>query len=262
MNREELLVHCPEVWKGRILECHASLPSTNDRALELVAALGPAAHLAAVFAEEQTAGRGRQGRFWHTVPELSVACTVVVTKGVTPRSAGLLPLAAALAVGDALRRVADIETRLRWPNDVDAAGGKVAGVLVEGRWRGSEPEGFAVGAGVNLLQRPEDFPEELRGLATSVFAETGKSTDRPLFAGALLKSMEERIGALRSDPASAVHDAAPLWAHIPGKPLAVATAAGVLRGDFAGVGPSGELLLDLGGERLSLIQGEVLRVQS
>ena len=133
---------------------------------------------------------------------------------------------------------------------------------MEGRWRGSEPEGFAVGAGVNLLQRPEDFPAELRGLATSVFAETGRTTDRPFFAGALLEAIEERMGALRADPSSAVRDAAELWAHVPGAPLAVVTAAGILRGAFAGLGPSGELLLDMGGERLSLIQGEVLRVRT
>jgi BirA family biotin operon repressor/biotin-[acetyl-CoA-carboxylase] ligase len=262
MNREEILAHSPEAWRERVLECHASLPSTNDRALEMIATLGPAAHLAAFFAKEQTAGRGRLGRSWHTAPDLSVACTVVVSKGVTAQSAGLLPLAAALAVADALRHAADLASRLRWPNDVDAPGGKVAGVLVEGRWRGSEPDGFAVGIGVNLLQRPEDFPEELRGLATSVFAETGKIFSRPAFAGALLEALEERIGALCEDPPSAVRDAAPLWAHTLGASLLVATATGVLRGAFAGVGPSGELLLDLGGERLSLIQGEVVRVRS
>lgn len=262
MTREEILANAPGAWHDRTVECHDSLPSTNDRALEILSALGPDAHLAAVFAAVQTAGRGRQGRTWHTAPGLSVACSVAVARGVTVRSAGLLPLAAALAVADALWRTAGIAARLRWPNDVDGVRGKLAGVLVEGRWRGNEPEGFAVGLGVNLLQRPGDFPEELRGLATSVFEETGERVPGPIFSGALLGALEARVEALREDPDSVLRDAAPLWAHVPGAALEVVTPRGSLCGTYAGVGPCGELLLECRGERMALVQGDVLRVRA
>lgn len=262
MTREEILAHAPGAWHDRILECHASLPSTNDRALDLVAQLGAGAHLAAVFASEQTAGRGRQGRSWHAAPALSLSCTVAVARAITSRSAGLLPLASALAVTDAVRETSGLAARLRWPNDIDGPGGKLAGVLVEGRWRGGEPEGFAVGIGVNLLHREADFPAELRGLATSVLAETGARVTGPAFSGALLGAFEARLEALCGDPDSVVRDAVPLWVHTPGAALRVETARGVLGGTYAGVGPCGELLLDCGGEPMSLIEGDVLRVRS
>ena len=262
MTREEILAHCPESWRPRIVECHASLPSTNDRALELLAERGADSHMAAIFAGTQTAGRGRQGRRWHAARDLSVTCSVVVARGVTARNAGLLPLAAALAVADAARETAGLAARLRWPNDVDGERGKLAGILVEGRWRGSEPEGFAVGIGVNLLQRRDDFPAELRGLATSILAETGERVPGPAFSGALLVALETRLDSFRDDPGAPLRDAAPLWAHAPGTSLEVDTAGGALRGTYAGVGPGGELLLDCGGERVSLIQGDVLRVRS
>ena len=262
MTRGEILRHAGLAWEGRTLECHQSLSSTNDRALELLVELGPRAHLAAIFAEAQTGGRGRLGRPWHTVAGLSVACTVIVSSGIPAEASGLIPLAACLAVANALDRIAGVEARLRWPNDVVAAGGKIAGVLAEGRWRGSEPEGFAVGMGVNLLQRPEDFPFEIRGLATSALAETGRPCSRPAFSGALLTAFEERIECLARGGESLLREASPRWSHEAGAPMEVLVEGDLVRGAFAGVGPAGELLLDTGAGVRTLVHGEVSMARS
>ena len=134
-----------------------STSSTNDRARELAAAGAP--HGTLVTAEAQTAGRGRQGRGW-SAPAGRALLMSVVLRDEHP----LLPLAAGVAVAAACGPAA----RLKWPNDVQLDGRKVAGILTEAR----PQEGWAVlGIGVNVAVRPEDLPAELRPKAVGLGLE-------------------------------------------------------------------------------------------
>ena len=113
--------------------------STNERARALAASGAP--HGTLVTADEQQAGRGRQGRVWTAPPRSAVLMSVVLRE-----LSETLPLAAAVAVSEAL----PLETRIKWPNDVWIDGRKVAGILVEGR----PQEGWAVlGIGLNVTTR-------------------------------------------------------------------------------------------------------------
>ncbi len=128
--------------------------STNDRARELAAAGAP--HGTLVTADAQSAGRGRQGRRWNAPPGRALLMSVVLRE---PHA--LLPLAAAVAVAVAVGP----EARVKWPNDVQLAGRKVAGILAEGR----PQEGWAVlGVGINVAVRDEDLPHELRRTAAGL----------------------------------------------------------------------------------------------
>jgi BirA family transcriptional regulator, biotin operon repressor / biotin---[acetyl-CoA-carboxylase] ligase len=131
---------------------HRLTDSTNERAKLLAAAGAP--HGTLVSADEQTAGRGRQGRAW-TAPPRSAVLMSLVLRELDER----LPLTAAVALCEAL----PVEAAVKWPNDVWIEGRKVAGILVEGR----PQEGWAVlGVGVNV--RTERFPVELAESATSL----------------------------------------------------------------------------------------------
>jgi BirA family biotin operon repressor/biotin-[acetyl-CoA-carboxylase] ligase len=119
---------------------HRLTDSTNERARAL-AALG-APHGTLVTADEQTAGRGRQGREWTAPPRSAVLMSLVLRE-----LEDALPLAAAVAVCEAL----PVEAAIKWPNDVWIDGRKVAGILVEGR----PQEGWAVlGIGLNVTEAP------------------------------------------------------------------------------------------------------------
>ena len=124
--------------------------STNERARALAAAGAP--HGTLVTADEQQAGRGRQGRVWTAPPRSAVLMSVVLRE-----LSETLPLAAAVAVSEAV----PLETRIKWPNDVWIDGRKVAGILVEAR----PQEGWAV-LGIGLNVTTEEFPPELH--ATSL----------------------------------------------------------------------------------------------
>jgi BirA family transcriptional regulator, biotin operon repressor / biotin---[acetyl-CoA-carboxylase] ligase len=125
---------------GRPRVHHRLTDSTNERA-RVLAALG-APHGTLVTADEQSAGRGRQGREWVAAPGAALLMSVVLRE---PGEA--LPLAAAVAVCEAL----PVEAAIKWPNDIWIARRKVAGILVEAR----PQEGWAVlGIGVNVRDAP------------------------------------------------------------------------------------------------------------
>jgi BirA family biotin operon repressor/biotin-[acetyl-CoA-carboxylase] ligase len=137
--------------------------STNVRAQRL--AVGGAPHGTLVTAATQTAGHGRQGRAWVTPAGRALACSLVLRD--PPR---LLPMLAALAVADVADRFdrAGRAAAIKWPNDVLLDGRKVAGILAEGR----PQEGWVVlGIGLNVAVADDDFPPELRGIATSLGCE-------------------------------------------------------------------------------------------
>jgi BirA family biotin operon repressor/biotin-[acetyl-CoA-carboxylase] ligase len=135
--------------------------STNTRAREL--AIRGAQHGTLVTADEQTAGRGRQGRAWIAPPRSALLCSLVLRD-----PPALLPLAAGLAVAecvDALSGSAVAPAALKWPNDVLIDGRKVAGVLVEGR----PQERWAVlGVGLNVAVRLEQLEPDLRARAATL----------------------------------------------------------------------------------------------
>jgi BirA family biotin operon repressor/biotin-[acetyl-CoA-carboxylase] ligase len=129
---------------GRPRLHHREIDSTNRRARELASAGAP--HGTLVTAGAQTAGRGRQGRRWESPAGSALLCSLVLRE-----LDALLSLRAGLAVAD----VAGEAARVKWPNDVQLDGRKVAGVLVEGR----PHEGWAVvGIGVNVSAAP-DLPD-------------------------------------------------------------------------------------------------------
>ncbi len=133
----------------RAFEC---IGSTNDEALRWAEA--GAADWSLVLADEQTAGRGRHGRKWHTPPGAALAVSLILR----PRPAELrwparFTALAALALYHVLRKIEPtLPIGIKWPNDVLVNGKKVAGVLVETVWQADRPQAFIVGMGVNVFK--------------------------------------------------------------------------------------------------------------
>jgi BirA family biotin operon repressor/biotin-[acetyl-CoA-carboxylase] ligase len=151
-----------------------SIDSTNTRARELAAE--GATHGTIITADEQSAGRGRQGRTW-TAPAGKALLYSAIVRPLDERHL-MLPLAVPLAVCEAAEELAgslthggnatstDFRCGVKWPNDVLVHGRKLAGILVEAR----PQDGWAVvGIGLNLTISAEEFPPDLRGKAVSIF---------------------------------------------------------------------------------------------
>jgi BirA family transcriptional regulator, biotin operon repressor / biotin---[acetyl-CoA-carboxylase] ligase len=135
--------------------------STNDLGRELAASGAP--HGTVITADEQVAGRGRQGRSWVAPAGKALLYSAIVRP--LDRRHLLLPLAAAVAVAEAAEAAAPVQCEIKWPNDVWIEGRKCAGVLIEAR----PQDGWAViGVGLNVSIEPPEFPSELRDTATSL----------------------------------------------------------------------------------------------
>ena len=102
-----------------------------------------------VIADAQTAGRGRMGRSWRSTRGAGVWLTLV-ERPPSDESLGVLALRVALALAAALDGFSDLPVRLKWPNDLYVGDGKLAGVLVEARWRGARLDWLALGVGINV----------------------------------------------------------------------------------------------------------------
>jgi BirA family biotin operon repressor/biotin-[acetyl-CoA-carboxylase] ligase len=157
----------PALPEGFRLHRYETLGSTNDEAKALARAGAPEGTL--VWAGEQTAGRGRRGRIWLSPPGNLYLSLVLRPEG-APSRAAQLGFVAALGLGDALAAMTGPAIRLRykWPNDLLANGGKLAGILIESEMSAKDRLDFVVvGVGVNILSAPVDveFP------ATSLAAE-------------------------------------------------------------------------------------------
>ncbi len=227
--------------------------STNAVARELAAAGAP--HGTVVTAGEQTAGRGRQGRTWTAPPDSALLYSAVLRPLEERHS--VLPLAVPLAVCDVAERLRPgIECQVKWPNDVHLDGRKLAGILIEAR----PQDGWAVlGVGLNLTIAPEEFPAELRGRATSLWAPpsraaaphgVGGSGTSLAAAAALSGRLEEWLGA----DIEAVLDGWRRRDALRGREVSWAKGQGVAEG----IDERGRLLVRLAdGDRVALGAGDV-----
>lgn len=240
---------------GRTLIARAEAGSTNDEAWEAGAAGAPDGTV--VVADAQTRGRGRAGRVWHTTPGKALALSVLLRADAGRRALGLLPLAAGLAVAQALERLGAAPA-LKWPNDVQLAGRKVAGVLCESRrvtrseaadGARSSTEGadgmldFVVaGIGVNVGQGLQDLPPEIAASATSL-ALAGLATDRETVAAEVLNALEPLWVDLQAGSRAGLLEAWSARARFWGRPVVVRTSTGEVRGTARALDTDGALLL-------------------
>jgi BirA family biotin operon repressor/biotin-[acetyl-CoA-carboxylase] ligase len=170
---------------GRKILVYNTTSSTNDIAAEY--AKNRENDGLAVFTELQTAGRGRAGAKWHSRPAESLLCSVLLTQNNLNNE--LLCLACAVAVAEAVGKIADKHTKIKWPNDIILNGKKLAGILLE-----SKPTSYGtahiLGIGINCHQKEDSFPAELRQTATSIDIESRSTCDRVSLAKRLLLSTD------------------------------------------------------------------------
>jgi BirA family biotin operon repressor/biotin-[acetyl-CoA-carboxylase] ligase len=216
--------------------------STNDVA-KLLAESG-APHGTTITTDEQTAGRGRQGRTW-VAPPRSALLMSVIARPVTD-SHKLAPLAAALAVAETCERLAGVSAKIKWPNDVWIEGRKVSGILAEARPDQSPDSSWlVVGVGLNTSVRLDQMPEDLQQTATTLALAPGTDALTPL-----VKSLNHWL-------TSDAHAIVSAWRErdaLIDRPISWADGAGTA----TGIDEHGNLLVELDdGSLQTLTAGEV-----
>jgi len=204
-----------------------------------------------VVADQQAAGRGRRGRVWQAPARTSLLASILVRSRLPQALLATLSPTTAVATAEALRRVAPLEPRLKWPNDVLVGGRKIAGILLESRAVASSEPVLVIGVGINLGQR--EFPPELAGRATSVALETGHAVDRETMLAALLEEFDAWRARLEGEGFGPVRERWKSLSDTIGRHVTVDGVSGTatdLDGDDA-------LLIDVGDGVRRVIAGEI-----
>jgi BirA family biotin operon repressor/biotin-[acetyl-CoA-carboxylase] ligase len=210
-----------------------------------------------LLAEEQTDGRGRLDRRWEAPSRSAVLASVLVRPAPSPAVWPLIPLLTGIAVAEAVRSVAQLPARLKWPNDVLLSGRKVGGILVE-----RVDDLVVVGIGINVSVRADELPVPT---ATSVLVEGGVA-DRESLAKEAMRALARRLADWTA-AGGAAESMLPAYRDICdtlGREVVVSLPGGAqMSGRAEGVDDTGRLVVRRGdGEAQALSVGDVVHVSA
>lgn len=252
---------------GRTLHVVDEVASTNTLAAVLAQENAPEGTV--VVAETQTAGRGRLGRQWHSPPGKNLYCSILL-RSMPPGDRQALwlswvPLIAALAVNRAVQVVANLKPSVKWPNDILIGSRKLGGVLCESGGLGTAQAFIVVGVGLNVNIHHNEFPDELRELATSLAIEAHRPFDRTALLAALLREMETRCEAFRTSRHSDIVKEYMVRCSTIGQRVRVELAHGEhVNGTAESIQPDGSLRIvraDPPGQTLDIRAGDVIHLR-
>jgi BirA family biotin operon repressor/biotin-[acetyl-CoA-carboxylase] ligase len=171
---------------GRDIRVFEQTTSTNDIAARL--AQDGVKEGVVIFAESQSKGRGRLGRTWISPPRKGLWFSILLRPNMRPQAATQLTVAGATALVRAIQQQTEIEPEIKWPNDILIRGKKVAGILTELTAELERVKDIVLGIGVDV--NIDEFPADLRRIATSLKIETGAHVDRAALAAAMLRELD------------------------------------------------------------------------
>ncbi len=229
--------------------------STNRVGMELGYAGEPEG--AVILAEEQSAGRGRAGRSWHSERGTGIYVTLLLRPKISPVQAPLLTMMAGLSAHAAIQARTGLQVDLKWPNDLMLNGKKLGGILTEMYSDTTLVRFVIVGIGINVNQ--EKFPGELSTMATSLRAETGKNESRLELLARLLREFENDYNRfLREGASSVTARFTKASSYAVGKKVRVTNGAESFTGVTAGLAPEGLLQVEReDGKIVTVIAGDV-----
>jgi BirA family biotin operon repressor/biotin-[acetyl-CoA-carboxylase] ligase len=195
--QEEILFGLQTQVIGRHLHCYEVVGSTNDVAFDLAAQGAPEGTV--VLAEGQTAGRGRQGRTWHSPPGVGITMTCILRPPLPAPELWKVTALASVAVCRAIAAQTGLRPIVKKPNDVLVEGRKVCGILTEAR-----RDTVILGIGISVNHGWADFPEALHDIATSLRIASGRKVDRTGLLRKALEALDTGYGELKKDGGAAL----------------------------------------------------------
>lgn len=162
---------------GRFVKYYGQVESTQIVAAHCVEEGAEEGTL--ILAEQQTAGKGRMGRTWHSPVGKGIWMSLILKPVWIPLLfTPQLTLLVAVALCRAIRSTTGVEAGIKWPNDLLVGGKKVAGILLESSAEDERLQHIIAGVGISVNLQSDDFPPELRDAATSLAIEAGRQVDR------------------------------------------------------------------------------------
>jgi BirA family biotin operon repressor/biotin-[acetyl-CoA-carboxylase] ligase len=226
---------------GRDIRVFEETTSTND-VIEKLARDGVKEGVV-VFAESQTKGRGRLGRKWISPAHKGLWFSILLRPDLRPQEATQLTVASATALRRAILSETNLKPEIKWPNDILIGGKKVAGILTELSAEVDRVKHIILGVGLSVNLDADEFPAELRKLATSLKIESGKMIDRAELAVRILRELDFDYARICAGKFAAVADEWEENCATIGKNVAVQIGERKIRGRAEALDDDGALLL-------------------
>lgn len=242
-------------WIGKEIYHKEITDSTNQDIKDL--AIQGVMEGTVVYADVQTAGRGRRGRSWLSERGDSLLFSLLLRPDIAPDKASQITLLMALAVTKLLREQYDLDANIKWPNDIVIHGKKICGILTELHPDGKGNYFIIVGCGINVSQKT--VGDELKDVATSLFLESGfLISPENLLSGVLFEFENYYDRFLPKENLEEFTEEYNAWLISRDKEVRVLDPKGEFTGISKGINEKGELLVQLPDGKLTVVYaGEV-----
>lgn len=209
------------------------------------------------LADAQKDGRGRRGRSWESPAGSSIYMSLLLRPQILPVKAPMMTLVMAMAVAKGIERATGITAGIKWPNDIVVNGRKVCGILTEMSTEVDHIHYVVIGVGINVNQ--EEFPEELKQVATSLKKESGKSFSRGTILQEVMETFDEYYRSfLERQDLSGIQELYNEYLVNRGREVRILEVGNEYYAHAVGINEEGELLVDtVNGERKHIFAGEV-----
>lgn len=240
---------------GRKIVYFDSIDSTNVKAKQLAAE--GIKEGTVVISEEQTMGRGRLGRKWISPKRKGIWMSIILRPDINPIDASKVTQIGAAAVWKALKKVG-LAAYIKWPNDIVINSKKVCGILTEMSAELNKINYLVIGIGINVNIDSEEFPKEIKDIATSIKAEIGYDVDRKFIVAEILNNFEELYSELiKHGSIKASIEICKKASILLGKEIKIITNKGERNAKAIDITDQGELLIEENGQIEKLVSGEI-----
>ena len=254
LSKNELVSIRKTKWVGTEICYFDVTDSTNTQAKSL--GEGDAPNGTLVVAGKQESGRGRRGRSFESPAGTGIFMTLLLRPEIEPQNASMLTLVSALAVAKGIEHMVDLPVQIKWPNDIVINGKKVCGILTEMSAQMDYVNYIVIGIGINVGN--EEFPEEIKDVATSIYLESGKHVNRAMLIEKIWEEFEDyyELYEKTQDLSSLVNEYDSYLVNR-GQKVRVLDSKEPYEGKAMGITDRGELIVDTWEARRLVSAGEV-----
>ena len=254
-NEELLKEKLADKLIGHKLYYFPEIGSTNDEAFRL--GMAGATEGTVVIADSQTKGRGRMQRIWHSPVGSNIYTSLILRPHLTPAAAPQISLVAGVAVAELLDQYCPGQIELKWPNDLLVNGKKICGILAQMKTVAEDVDFVVVGLGINVNIRDNQFPAEIREIATSLSSETGREVSREDLIISLYENFAKWYKKLLQNGFAAIKEKWLNMAPMIGQNVKITHFNETVTGKAIGIDDTGSLILfTVQGERIVINAGD------
>ncbi|MDZ4724131.1 MAG: biotin--[acetyl-CoA-carboxylase] ligase [candidate division Zixibacteria bacterium] len=258
LTATEITYNLKTSFVGRTCHSYRTVKSTNDLASQIAESGSPASEGTIITSEEQTKGRGRLGRSWHSPFGTGIYLSIILKPRFAPERAPGISIMTALALAKTLEPYSPGDIQIKWPNDVLINGKKTAGILTELSAERNKINCLVVGVGINVNQGVENFPEELRNSATSLRRALKHKVRRVPLLQSFLVHFEKEYLIYQKHDLTKSHARLKRYSSLLGHDVKILSGSHITSGKAIDIDSRGCLILkQTDGTRVAISAGEV-----